>query len=35
MDSTLAMAQRLADDLEAGSSERFEIMREIRGDWQN
>jgi UDP-galactopyranose mutase len=39
MDSTLGMAERLVESLEsylsADSSRRFEILREIRGDWQN
>lgn len=39
MDSTLAMAQRLAESLEtyldADSGERFEILRRVRGDWQD
>jgi UDP-galactopyranose mutase len=39
MDSTLAMVQRLAealeDYLEGGTEQRFEILRAIRGDWQN
>jgi UDP-galactopyranose mutase len=39
MDSTLAMAQRLLASLEdylsAGPGRRFELLREIRGDWAN
>jgi UDP-galactopyranose mutase len=39
MDSTLAMAQRLLESLDdylAGDPEhRFELLREIRGDWSN
>jgi UDP-galactopyranose mutase len=39
MDSTLAMVQRLAESLESylegDTGQRFEILRAIRGDWQN
>ena len=39
MDSTFAMARRMVDSLEdylsAKAEKRFEILREIRGDWQN
>jgi hypothetical protein len=39
MDSTLSMVQRLVqcldDYLSADEGRRFEILREIRGDWQN
>ncbi|HEY8518382.1 MAG TPA: FAD-dependent oxidoreductase [Candidatus Binatia bacterium] len=39
MDSTLAMAERLLDQLErflaASADERFELARHVRGDWSN
>jgi UDP-galactopyranose mutase len=39
MDSTLGMVQRLAESLEtfleSDASGRFEILRAVRGDWQN
>jgi UDP-galactopyranose mutase len=39
MDSTLAMAQRLVENLEsylaADPSRRFDILRDVRGDWAN
>lgn len=39
MDSTLAMVHRLLEHLDrylsAGAADRFEILREIRGDWRN
>ena len=39
MDSTLAMAQRLAESLESylgsDTGQRLELLRSIRGDWQS
>jgi hypothetical protein len=39
MDSTLSMVQRLVECLDgylsADEGRRFELLREIRGDWQN
>ena len=39
MDSTLSMVQRLGEELEsylgAGPAKRFEILRAVRGDWDD